>query len=430
MNKPACRFATGGAFQLPSVFAASPLAAACQLAAAQQLAALIGAREISSDLRLGELWCRTTLQPQGWTLPDSWDPVAGNYRAQDGWIRLHTNVLEHRAAALGVLGVGVDRDQVARAVAGWKCLELEQAIIEKGGVAAAMLGLRDWAQHPQGQAVAQEPLIHWREYPALDCRLPELSGDLNGLRVLDLTRVLAGPVATRFVAGFGARVLRIDPPHWREDGVAPEMTLGKACAGLDLRLAADRGRFERLLSEAHVLVHGYRPGALAGLGYDEERRRSLNPHLTEIALCAYGWSGPWRARRGFDTIVQMHTGLAQEAMHRSAADEPVLLPIQALDHGTGYLMAAALVRALHLQRSDGKPRSARLSLARTARLLMAAGLREAIPASPDPGPVARVAETTHWGPALRVRFPVTLDGRGPIWRLPAGPFRSSAALWP
>ncbi len=143
---------------------------------------------------------------------------------------------------------------------------------------------------------------------------------LAGLRVLDLTRVLAGPVATRFLAGFGADVVRIDPPGWDEPALEPEVTLGKSCARLDLRRDADRATFERLLSGADVLVHGYRPGALDGLGYGAAARQSLAPGLVEVCLDAYGWTGPWAGRRGFDSLVQMSCGIAQAGQDWKQAD--------------------------------------------------------------------------------------------------------------
>ena len=419
-----------GAFQLTSIVDVSSLALAAMTSAAQQLAALVGAAKVSIDRRRAELWCGMTLKPQKWTLPEAWDPVAGNYRAMDGWIRLHTNVPRHLSAALRVLGADANRDAVAHKVLSWNRLDLEQAVVEAGGVAAAMNGLADWAAHPQGRAVANEPLIHWHESPGSNSRLPPFAGSLDGLRILDLTRVLAGPVATRFLAGFGASVLRIDPPHWREDGVEPEVTLGKACASLDLNKTKDRIRFETLLSEAHVLVHGYRPGALDRLGYDESRRREINADIVDVSLSAYGWTGPWRKRRGFDSIVQVNSGLAQEGMKRFGTDRPVQLPIQALDHGTGYLMAAAALCALRRQRSDGRARSARLSLARTAHLLIANGVRDPITPTPSETCAAELAEMTHWGPARRVTFPAELDGRGPVWRRKAAPFRTADAEWP
>ncbi|WP_353472294.1 CoA transferase [Salipiger sp. H15] len=412
--------------ELPSCFHVSALATASIKAAAGELAALLGAPEAAVDRRLASLWFDRTLRPEGWDLPSAWDPIAGDYAASDGWIRLHTNAPHHRAAALSVLGCAAEKAQVAEAVAAWAKSELEAAVVAAGGAAAAMHSLANWAGHPQGMAVAAEPLIDWRE-----------SGEgtgtarLQGLRVLDLTRVLAGPVATRFLAGFGAEVLRIDPPWWSEPGVEPEVTLGKRRAGLDLTHAADRQTFEDLLREADALVHGYRPGALDALGYGAEARRLLAPGLIDVSLCAYGWSGPWAGRRGFDSLVQMSCGIADEGMRRSGAVRPVPLPVQALDHATGYLMAAAVLRALRLRLAEGRVLSARLSLARTGALLVSAGARAFTGARIEatPGDLAPGHEQTGWGPARRLDFPVTLDGTPPRWDIPAGPLRVDAPRW-
>ena len=109
--------------------------------------------------------------------------------------------------------------------------------------------------------------------------------------------------------------------------------------------------------------------ALSALGYGEDIRRALNPSLVDVRLDAYGWSGPWRNRRGFDSLVQMSTGIAAVGRAWRDADKPVPLPVQALDHATGYLMAAAAVRGLALRLSKGQATFASLSLARTAALL-------------------------------------------------------------
>ncbi len=419
-----------GQFQLSSIFDVSGLAVSALSAAADELAMLVGAKEISIDRELSEYWFGMTLRPTGWTIPGPWDAIAGNYRAKEGWVRLHTNVPAHRAAALLVLKVEAEREKVRRAIANWDMFELEDAIINAGGVAAAMRGMSEWAAHQQGQSVAAEPLIKWNRHEGAARTAPVLTDGLNGLRVLDLTRVLAGPVATRFLAGFGASVLRIDPPMWNEDGIEPEVTIGKACAGLDLWRRVDRSQFEKLLKEAHVLVHGYRPGALDGLGYDETRRRALNPGLIDVSLSAYGWNGPWKSRRGFDTIVQMNTGLAHESMVRAGSDKPVALPVQALDHATGYLMAAAVLRAVRKQIDGGGAFSARLSLARTAQLLICGGINEPIRRTTSDNASDENFEQTYWGPAMRKAFPVKLDGRGPKWGRQAGPLRMAPPEWP
>jgi hypothetical protein len=435
--------------ELPSYFAVTDLAAASVGAAAlavRELMVLQGAApgRVVVDRRLASMWFSWTIQPAGWELPSLWDAVAGDYATADGWIRLHTNAPHHRAAALAVLGCEALRSAVASAVAGWRGLALEEAIVAQGGCVAVMRSMAEWDAHPQGQSVAREPLIAFA--PSTDIA-GEVGGagamrgtewawtagrPLAGLKVLDLTRVLAGPVATRFLAGYGADVLRIDPPTWNEPGVIPEVSLGKRCARLDLTLPADRAVFERLLADADVLVHGYRPAALERLGYGETVRRQLNPGLIDVSLDAYGWSGPLSGRRGFDSLVQMSCGIAHHGMQMQGADKPVPLPVQALDHATGYLMAAAVVRALIARLADGRTLQARLSLARTARLLTQASTtilpaRAFAPASA--ADFAAALEQTGWGPARRYRPPVAIDGAAMTWHQPASPLGSSAPHW-
>nr|WP_252977095.1 CoA transferase [Pseudomonas psychrotolerans] len=147
------------------------------------------------------------------------------------------------------------------------------------------------------------------------------------------------------------------------------MTLGKRCARLDLRRPADRRVFEALLEEADVLVHGYRADALERLGYGAAQRRALQPALIDVSLCAYGWTGPWALRRGYDSLVQLSCGIAAAGRDWQQAQQPVPLPVQALDHATGYLMAAAVIRGITGRLREGRVLSARLSLARTACLL-------------------------------------------------------------
>lgn len=423
-----------GAGKLPSVYGVTELAAASIGAAGQALARATGRGEVVVDRRLASLWFDMTLQPQGWDMPSVWDSVAGNYRAADRWIRLHTNAPHHKLAALKVLECAEDRAAVADAVAHWQAAELEVAIVAAGGCAATQYSTDEWLVRPAGKAVAAEPLIHWAEADAISpLSLPDAPADrpLSGLKVLDLTRVLAGPVASRFLAGFGATVLRIDPAHWDEPGVIPEVNPGKFSAGLDLHAPEDRKVFESLLAEADVLLHGYRLGALNGLGYDAESRRRLNPGLVDVSLNAYGHTGPWSDRRGFDSLVQMSTGIAAHGQAMADADQPVPLPVQALDHATGYLMAAAVLQGL-VGRANGHAMTARLSLARTGHLLMS----EPAPADQERSimlaetDLADTLENTDWGPARRVKTPLTVGSIAPAWPMPAGFLRRHPAAWP
>ncbi|KTT59711.1 CAIB/BAIF family CoA transferase [Pseudomonas oryzihabitans] len=422
---------------LASCFPVSDLATVSMGVAGLALADLLGATgpaaEVRVDRHLAAAWFSRSLEPQGWALPDAWDPVAGDYRTRDGWIRLHTNAAHHRAAVLGVLGCPETRAAVAEAVASWSATELETAVVAAGGCAAELRSLAAWQAHEQGCAVAAEPLLalDWQARPPPTAWKPTPQRPLAGIRVLDLTRILAGPIATRLLAGLGAEVLRIDPPGWDEPAQAPEVTLGKRCARLDLGRPADRLTFERLLGAADVLVHGYRPEALERLGYGEAQRRALNPGLVDVTLSAYGWSGPWAGRRGFDSLVQMSSGIAAAGRDWRQVEQPVPLPVQALDHATGYLMAATVIRGLAARLREGRTLSARLSLARTACLLTAhpAIATEPLFSGVQDGDYGPEPEPTAWGPALRLRPALAIGDLRLHWERPATRLGSATAAW-
>ncbi|KAF1041103.1 MAG: Acetyl-CoA:oxalate CoA-transferase [Burkholderia lata] len=422
-----CSFS--GAGELVSAFRVTDLATAAIGAAGTSVAELLHASTgtlpaVRVDRRMASLWFGTSLRPQGWTMPPQWDPVAGNYRARDRWIRLHTNAPHHRLAALSVLDCAGDAQSVAQAVNRWDADALEHAIVERGGCAAAMYSAQEWAEHPQGKAVAAEPLLHVHaatDAVAHDWR-PSKDRPLRGIRVLDLTRILAGPVATRFLAGLGADVLRIDPYGWEEPGTVPEVVLGKRCARLNLKDAADLDTLRQLLAGADIVVHGYRADALARLGLDAAHRRELNPALIDVSLDAYGWSGEWRCRRGFDSLIQTSTGIAEAGMRVMGRDEPVNLPVQAIDHATGYLMATAAIRGLTTRMKEGVGTEVRASLARTAAdlQLRSEPMSEVVELVADgQHDRAEHVEPTSWGPASRLLPPVQIDDAPLRWFYPA-----------
>ena len=428
---------TGGG-ELPSAYPVTDLAAASIAAASLALSELLSTAidhspAVTVDRRLASMWFGMSIRPMGWKLPPVWDAFAGDYRTHDGWIKLHTNAPHHRAAAMRVLGNHPDRASMAGAVATWNATDLETAIVGEGGCAAAMRSAVEWADHPQGRAVAGEPLAHRRLHDSAPLKNWNIAPErpLKGLRVLDLTRVLAGPVATRFLACFGADVLRIDPPNWDEPAVVQEVTLGKRCARLDLHHINDRKIFKELLSQAHVLVHGYRPTALDRLGLDAATRRAIAPGLVDVSLDAYGWTGPWATRRGFDSRVQMSSGIADAGMHWREADAPVPLPVQALDHATGYLMATLVLRGVTQRLRNGRGSEARVSLARTAKLLMEAS------ATPEPAELAPETDADHspmiektpWGDARRIRPPLHIEGAPMSWDYPATRLGSDEPRW-
>ncbi|WP_377193321.1 CoA transferase [Ruegeria meonggei] len=434
-------FETTGKGARPSVFAVSELATASFAAVGQELARLVAALNLapqppgfSVDHRLASLWYGYSFQPEGWDMPNLWDAIAGDYQAADGWIRLHTNLPHHRAAALKVLKTAPDRDAVAQALRGWTVAGLETDIVAAGGVAAAMRSRSDWLEHPQGRAVSRDPLIGWhspRRIKLRDRSEATIARPLTGLRVLDLTRVLAGPVSTRTLAGFGAEVLRIDPPGWDEPGVIPDISLGKRCAYLDLKTPTGLEKLHTLLSQADVFVHGYRPGALDALGLGKVKRDEIAPNRVEITLDAYGWQGPWSNRRGFDSLVQMSAGIADAGRAWAKTDRPTPLPVQALDHATGYLMAAAVLSAMAEAASGNAIMHAQLSLARTAELLAALGKADADEDITDAKPedYAQKQEASDWGLGQRLKPALSVGAARMSWPLPASKLGTSQPNW-
>ncbi|MGF6700930.1 hypothetical protein OKW38_005607 [Paraburkholderia sp. MM5496-R1] len=451
------RLAFRGTGSLPSAFAVTDFAAASVAAAALAVDELLAhahphaARSLSDeptsspfqtrqpaavevDRRLASFWFATSLRPDGWQVPPLRDPLTGDYPTRDGWIRLHANAAHHRAAVRRTLGAVADRHAAAAAVATWEGADLEQAIIDAGGCAAQMRDADAWRTHPQGSAVAAEPVVAYDKGPT--GTVPgwpiELKRPLDGVRVLDVTRVLAGPTATRFLAGLGATVLRIDPPDWDEPGAVPDVTLGKRCARLDLKTLSGHTTFAGLLADADVLVHGLRPGALDRLGFDAATRERLARGLVDVSLDAYGWSGPWGMRRGFDSLVQMSSGIADAGMRWRASASPVPLPVQALDHATGYLVAAAVLRGLKRRLEHGIATRARLSLAQTARLLIDfnAPWDDTSLASESAADASAAIESTPWGPARRIAAPWRIAGVDVHWDLPASALGSAPPCWP
>lgn len=380
--------------------------------------------EVTTRAASAAFRCENLFVPDGWQLPPIWDPIAGDYEGADGWIRLHTNYTSHRTAVLSALGLGeADRELVCAEAAKWKVDDLESRVVEEGGAAAAMRTRKEWLAHSHGAASATSPPIAITAGSGSTQRsLPPSADPLAGVKVLDLTRVIAGPFGTRFLAAWGAEVLRVDPPGFEEvPAIIPETTAGKHCAFLDLAATDGRDRFLGLVSEADVIVHGYRPGALDALGLDHGALREANPGLIISQHDAYGWTGPWMGRRGFDSLVQMSCGIAAA----QGSDRPRPLPAQALDHATGMHVAAAVCRALTVRQQTGTPSDIRGSLIGAANFLWQ--LPDPAGASTEP-PSFTVDDTesrqTWWGPARAVPIPGRIGDRSPCLRIEPGPLGS------
>lgn len=368
--------------------------------------------------------------------PDPWSPIAGFYQAGDGrWIQLHTNFPHHRDGVLRVLGCADERAAVAKAIEGWEAGALEDALAEAGMCAGMIRSPEEWQAHPQGQAVAAQPLFEIERIGDAPVEpLPEGERPLAGVRVLDLTRVIAGPVCGRTLAEHGAEVMRIASPHLP---FVPTLVMdtgrGKLSAHVDLRADAGRETLRGLTEQADIFVQGYRPGAIASRGFSPEAVAAMRPGIVYVSLCAYGFDGPWQDRRGFDSLVQSVSGIAHEEGRAAGVEGPKHLPCQALDHGTGYLAAFGAMVGLLRRATEGGSWHVRVSLARTGHWIQNLGRIDAMD-HPDLkvetiGDLIQVSDTpfgriSHVAPAAR------LSDTAPYWALPSVPLGTHPAEWP
>src|SRR5262250_1724563 len=394
-------------------------------------------RHATASLRSGHY-----LKMDGAHVSTDRNTIMGVYPARSGrWSYLHCNFPNHRAAALSVLGVPEDRDAVRKAVAQWDALELEEAIIAAKGAGGMVRTMDEWAKHPQAAAIASLPLMEIVKIgDSRPEKLPDGDRPLSGIRVLDLTRVLAGPTCARTLAEHGADVLKITAAHLPNLGYQEYDTgHGKLAANLDLREPKDVEMLRELVREGDVFSQGYRPGTLADRGFSPEALARLRPGIVCVSLSAFGHVGPWASRRGFDTVVQTVSGITarQGELFPGAAPGPQFYPVSAIDYLTGYLMAFGAMVALARRAREGGSWLVRISLAQTGRWLVGRGevpeaaLRNVAIEFPQ-------ADLDRWSieseaPAGRLRHlgpTVRLSETPPYWARPSVPLGHNEPAWP
>ncbi len=368
--------------------------------------------------------------------------VMGVYPTKDGrWSYLHCNFPNHRAAALSVLGVSEDRDAVTKAVATWNAQDLEEAIIAAKGAGGMVRTMEEWAKHPQAAAIDSLPLMEIVKIgEAPPEALPEGNRPLSGVRVLDLTRVLAGPTCARTLAEHGSDVMKITAGHLPNIGYQEYDTgHGKLNAQLDLRDDSALETLRGLVRQTDVFSQGYRPGTLGGRGLSPEELAELRPGIVYISLCAFSHEGPWASRRGFDTVVQTVSGITsrQGDLFPGATPGPQFYPVSAIDYLTGYLMAFGGMVALNKRVHEGGSWLVRISLAQVGRWLVSQGeipesQLQNVPAEFTPEEVASwstVSDTPmgklrHLGPVLGLSETPTR------WARPSVPLGHHDPVWP
>ncbi len=368
--------------------------------------------------------------------------VMGMYPTRDGrWSYLHCNFPNHRAAAMKVLNVPEERRAVADAVANWDGLALEEAIIAAGGAGGMVRSAAEWAQHPQGRAVASLPLmeiVKIGDSPPED--LPDGDRPLTNLRVLDLTRVLAGPTCARTLAEHGADVMKVSAPHvpfipYQEYDTGH----GKLSTHLDLRDESQLGALLDLARDCDVFSQGYRPESLANRGLSPAKLAELRPGIICVSMCAFGHTGPWAARRGFDTAVQVVSGIAarQGELFPEQGEGPQFYPVSAIDYLTGYLMAFGTMVALRKRAHEGGSWLVRLSLAQVGRWLQQQGeleKTEIAGVAPEFGQAAmeqwKMSSDTPMGHLTHLAPVIQFSETSARWARPSVPLGHSEPVWP
>jgi crotonobetainyl-CoA:carnitine CoA-transferase CaiB-like acyl-CoA transferase len=434
---------TGDEPQLPSSFrvaaAAQVSVAATGLAAARIWKMRSGeAQDVAVDMRHAVVECRSEryLRVDGKPPPPAWDAIAGVYRTRDGFVRLHTNFPHHRDAVCKVLNCKPERDAVQAALMQWDGEAFETAAYMGGCVVAVMRSHDQWSATPHAKALAGLPLISIAKIgEAAPKPWPKGERPLAGIRVLDLSRVIAGPVAGRTLAAHGADVLLISGPALP---AIPWLTIdtgrGKLTSFVELKQEQGRGVLRGLLAQADIFSQGYRPQAIASLGFSPQDAARINPGIIYVTLSAYGAAGPWAERRGFDSLVQTATGFNHAEGQAAGIDGPKELPAQMLDHATGYFMAFGAMMAKARQAREGGSWHVQVSLAQTGRWLWNLGrVSDGLAIEDLNGEAVRpfIEEASSGFGALRsVRHSAVLSKTPAFWARPAMPLGSHPAQWP
>ncbi|PYI30754.1 CAIB/BAIF family enzyme [Aspergillus indologenus CBS 114.80] len=378
--------------------------------------------------------------------------VGGLHQTSDGYVRVHDGFPNHRDGATALLGCApdeTDRAAVAAKVAAWRCVDLEQTGLEAGLALAALRSFAQWDVLPQARAIADTP-IRLRKIgdgaPPAGAGLPDRLGPgadkcLRGLRVLEMSRVIAAPLAGRTLAAHGADVLWVTSPHLPDlPALDRELGRGKRTIQLDLRDGRDEAQLFGLLDEADVLIQGYRPGSLAARGLSPEAiaRRCSGRGIICANLSAYGPDGPWAGRRGFDSLVQTCSGLnVSEAEHFGAGEAARPLPCQALDYAGGFFLAAGVMAALYKQATEGGSWQVDVSLAGAMKYLRSLGQYEGRSGfdAPDylrPEDVPSEYMETHmtgFGKMTSVRHAGSIQGVEVGWEIMPKPLGADEKRW-
>ena len=373
-------------------------------------------------------------------------PIGGLHKTIDGHVRIHDGFLVHREGTkklLGCLGED-DRGRIAESIARWTTIDFEKAAIDAGLAVASLRSFEQWDSHPQARAISDFPIIIRKisdESSSQSTNIkPGSDKCLRGLRVVEMDRVIAGPVAGKTLAAHGADVVWITSPNLEDQPSNDrDFARGKRTVRLDIDVPEDRERLGRLLEDADVFLQSYRPGSLASRGLSPENIAAKSKNGIICAnLSAYGPDGPWSKRRGFDSLVQTCSGMnISEAEHFSAGETARPLPFQALDHASGYFLSAGITAALYKQATEGGSYAVDVSLAGTMKFLRSLGQYEGrsgfhvqqIKRQEDVPREMLEERDSDFGRFTAVKHSAVIEGLDVGWDIMPRPLGSDRAEW-
>jgi hypothetical protein len=359
------------------------------------------------------------------------NPAVGLYQCADGhWIHLHGGLPRLKAPTLAVLGCDDDAASIAAAVSRWPAAGLEDALAAAQTCGAIARTASEWAAHPQGAVIAPLPAVEVLRIGDADPEpFPAGERPLDGVRVLDVTRILAGPSCARTLAEHGADVLHIGVESQPDlEAFVMDTSHGKRSAWLDLDRADDAARLRDLVRDADVFSQGYRSGALARRGFGLEDLAALRPGIIYVSVNCYGHEGPWESRPGWEQLAQTVSGIA---VTQGSPDRPVLIPAAPCDYTTGYLAAYGVMVALARRAVEGGSWHVRASLCQTAMWIERAGATLDRARAAGIGDVAAFTteSDTPWGRLTHLRPVASMSETPAHWSRPTVPLGHDPASW-
>jgi crotonobetainyl-CoA:carnitine CoA-transferase CaiB-like acyl-CoA transferase len=356
-------------------------------------------------------------------------PTSSIYQCgSGGWVHLQGGLPHLKRGTLELLGCDDDLSEIARTLRHWDAAELEDALAARGLCGARARTWDEWSEHEHGAVVTAAPLVEIIKIgEAPPKRTARAARPLGGIRVMDLTRILAGPVCGKTLASHGADVLHVSTPALPNIlNCVIDTGHGKRTCELDLREEAGAGRLHELADTCDIFVNGYRSGGLESRGFGPSDLAERAPGIIYVSVNCYGHGGPWGQRRGWEQLAQTVTGIV--LAEGDAA--PRLLPGAPNDYITGFLAAYGAMAALRAQLTVGGSWWVRASLCQTAAWIQRAGHLERPPGGiPEPADADYATAATGFGQLRYLRPPVTMTGTQPRWALPPSPLGSHAAGW-